>query len=116
MHTKYKGILGEFIASICLMLKGFHIEERRFKTHCGEIDLIASKGNLLVFVEVKSRKHMDECFTAIRNKQLCRIQRASQIFLKKRPRFMAHQIRFDAIFVANWHLPVHLENVYILGM
>jgi Holliday junction resolvase-like predicted endonuclease len=38
MHTKYKGILGEFIASIYLMLKGFRIEGRRFKTHCGEID------------------------------------------------------------------------------
>ena len=111
MHTKYKGILGEFIASLYLMLKGFRIEGRRFKTHCGEIDLIASKGDLIVFVEVKSRKSMEKCFNAIKNRQLCRIQRASQIFLKRYPSLAAHQIRYDVVFISDWCLPLHLENV-----
>ena len=111
MHTKYKGIFGEFIASIYLMLKGFRIEERRFKTHCGEIDLIASKDDLVVFVEVKSRKSMEKCFNSIKKRQLCRIQRASQIFLKHNTSLAGHQIRYDVVFISDWCLPVHLENV-----
>lgn len=111
MHTKYKGILGEFIASVYLMLKGFRIEERRFKTHCGEIDLIASKGELVVFVEVKSRKSMEKCFNAVKNRQLSRIQRASQIFLKRYPSLAMRQIRYDVIFISGWCLPLHIENV-----
>lgn len=111
MHTKYKGILGEFIASIYLMLKGFRIERRRFKTHCGEIDLIASKKDLIVFIEVKSRKSVEKCFNAIKNKQLYRIQRASQIFLKCNPSFAEYQIRYDVIFISDWCFPIHLENV-----
>lgn len=115
MNTRYKGIFGEFIASIYLIFKGFHVEARRFKTCCGEIDLIVSTNDLVVFVEVKSRKSWDKCFDAIRSKQLNRIFRASQIFLRSRPKLLGRQIRYDVIFVSGWHFPKHLENVYVLS-
>lgn len=112
MNTKYKGIFGELIASIYLILKGFKIEARRFKTSCGEIDLIVSNDDSVVFVEVKSRKSLEKCFNAIHNKQLNRIFRASQIFLRNHPNLSNLQIRYDVIFISGWHLPKHLENVY----
>ncbi|MBQ7674329.1 MAG: YraN family protein [Alphaproteobacteria bacterium] len=111
MHTKYKGILGEIIAAIYLIFKGFWIIERRFKTRCGEIDIIAIKNDIVVFVEVKSRKNIDQCFNAIRYRQLRRIQNASQIFLKRNPNLMKHQIRFDVVLISDWCLPLHIENV-----
>lgn len=114
MKTKYKGILGELVASIYLTLKGFRIEARRFKTCCGEIDLIVSDDDFVVFVEVKSRKSLEKCFNAIHPKQLNRIFRSSQIFLRNHPKLAKLQIRYDVIFIHGWHLPKHLENVYSL--
>lgn len=114
MNTKYKGIIGEFVASIYLIFKGFRIEARRFKTSCGEIDLVVSNGDSVVFVEVKSRKSWDKCFNAIHKRQLNRIFRASQIFLRNRPRLSKLQIRYDVVFVSGLHFPKHLENVYML--
>lgn len=111
MSTKIKGIFGETVAALYLILKGFQILERRFKTSLGEIDIIAQKGNLVVFVEVKARKSIEKCYEAIQKRQLLRIQRASQIFLKHRRQLSSCQIRYDVVFVSDWCLPIHLQNV-----
>jgi putative endonuclease len=111
MHSKYKGILGEFIGRLVLICKGFTILAKRYKTVCGEIDIIAQKGDLVVFVEVKSRKNIDKCYTAIVDKQLNRIQRASQIFLSKNSKLSTMSIRYDVILVSDWSFPIHIENV-----
>ena len=48
--------MGEDMAANYLESKGFIIRERNFRHKRAEIDLIAQKDNLLVFVEVKTRK------------------------------------------------------------
>ena len=47
--------LGEEIASKYLKEKGYKIIERNFRKRYGEIDIIATHQNILVFVEVKTR-------------------------------------------------------------
>lgn len=113
MHTKYKGYLGEIIAALFLFVKGFKILETRYKTKVGEIDIIAQKENLVVFVEVKSRKNEEKCYMAIKDKQLKRIQRASFIFLEKNPKLSLSDTRYDVILISNWSIPIHIENVSI---
>jgi len=49
------GRKAENYAAFYLRLKGYQILEKRFKTRQGEIDLIARKGGVLVFTEVKKR-------------------------------------------------------------
>jgi len=49
-----KGDTGEGIAARFLMKQGFRIIERNYNKPWGEIDLIAKKGNLLCFIEVKT--------------------------------------------------------------
>ena len=49
------GRRGETLASLFLSLKGYRILARRVKTPVGEIDLIARRGRVTVFVEVKAR-------------------------------------------------------------
>ena len=49
------GIEGEDMAADYLSSSGYVILERRFRIHSIEIDIIASKGKELVFVEVKTR-------------------------------------------------------------
>lgn len=50
-----EGRRGERIACRHLMRRGFDVLARRFQGRYGEIDIIGFEGNLLVFVEVKTR-------------------------------------------------------------
>ena len=50
-----RGIEGEDLATEFLKQKGFEVLERNFRYKHSEIDLIVSRGNWLVFVEVKTR-------------------------------------------------------------
>jgi putative endonuclease len=50
------GDFGERVAASHLEAKGYEILERNWSTREGEIDLIASRGSDLVFVEVRSRQ------------------------------------------------------------
>jgi putative endonuclease len=111
MHTKYKGYLGEFAAALLLLLKGYRILERRYKTACGEIDIIAKRGNTVVFVEVKARKSVEKCYVAITHKQLNRIRRASMLFFKRNPHLSSNCTRYDVVLISDWNIPIHLENV-----
>jgi putative endonuclease len=49
------GKSGEKLAMWYLRLSGYRIVERNYRCRPGEIDIIAQKGNLLVFVEVRTR-------------------------------------------------------------
>ncbi len=53
-NNQYIGQLGENIAVRYLSDKGFEVIERNFRQKWGEIDIIAQKGGVLHFVEVKS--------------------------------------------------------------
>ena len=50
------GRLGEKIAKHFLEGKGYKIIEQNYKTKYAEIDLVAKKGNELIFVEVRTKK------------------------------------------------------------
>jgi putative endonuclease len=54
MQSKEIGTLGENIAKNYLEKKGYRILETNYKTKIGEIDIIAQKGKILVFIEVKT--------------------------------------------------------------
>jgi putative endonuclease len=108
-----KGYLGEFIAVCLLKLKGYRILARRYKTVCGEIDIVAQKADSLAFVEVKSRKSVEKCYDAIKIKQLKHMRRASEIFMNRRRDSNRIFPRYDVILVADWRLPIHIENVSV---
>lgn len=109
--TEFKGYYGEFLATFLLRVKGYRILAHRYKTFCGEIDIVAKKGDQIAFIEVKARKNEEKCLIAITQKQLLRVQRASQVFLKGNPQYQNSFIRYDVILVADWHLPIHIKNV-----
>ena len=51
------------------MAKGFRIAARRWRSPAGEIDIVARRGNLLVFVEVKARARLDDAAFAVTERQ-----------------------------------------------
>jgi len=54
-YKKRLGAYGENLAADFLIRRGYNIIDRNFRTNFGEIDLIAAKGDELLFVEVKTR-------------------------------------------------------------
>jgi len=61
-RRKEVGRIGESVAAQFLERKGFKILDRNYRKPWGEIDLIAEKGNIVRFVEVKtlSRENIPE--------------------------------------------------------
>ena len=51
--------MGEGLATEALRKKGYEIIKRNFSNKFGEIDIIAKDKNILVFVEVKTKKGTD---------------------------------------------------------
>ena len=56
MNSKLLGAYGEHLAAQFLRSNKYEIKAANFKTHTGEIDLIAIKDGVLCFIEVKTRQ------------------------------------------------------------
>jgi putative endonuclease len=80
---------------------GFTIVERNFRTRGGEIDIVARKGDVLVFVEVRSRE--DAGFgtpeASVTPAKRRRIVAAARRYLSKVPPSSWREARFDVIAI-----------------
>jgi putative endonuclease len=102
------GLSAEGRAAAYLMVKGYRILARRFRTPYGEIDIVARRRNLLAFVEVKARASLDEAAYAVTPRQQRRIIEAAQAWLMAHPEHADFDLRFDAMLIAPRRLPRHL--------
>jgi putative endonuclease len=91
---------GEDLAAGFLEGQGYKIIERNYRCRLGEIDLIASDGGCLVFVEVKTRK--SDSFAspkaAVNSTKQAHIARSAIVWLKSR-KLMDKSARFDVVTV-----------------
>jgi putative endonuclease len=102
------GVSAEGRAAAFLMAKGYRILMKRFRTPYGEIDIVARRRNLVVFVEVKARASLDEAAYAVTARQQARIIAAAQAWLVAHPEHAEFDLRFDAMLIAPRRLPRHL--------
>jgi putative endonuclease len=106
------GQRGEALAALFLRAKFYRIRDRRYKTPVGEIDLVAERGNGLVFVEVKTRTRGSGETEALEAVNASRIVRAAEHWLARHPREAEKSCRFDVIFLAPGRWPRHLINAF----
>ncbi|NTU76341.1 MAG: YraN family protein [Alphaproteobacteria bacterium] len=111
-HTYRTGLWAEAFCRLFLRLKGYRILVSRCRTKLGEVDIIALRGNLLALVEVKARPSVREAAEAISSRQQERLQRAAAAFLGRNPRYCHCSLRFDAMLVAPWRWPVHIQGAW----
>ena len=97
---------------MALRLRGFRILARRFATPLGELDLVARRGDLVIFVEVKRRLDLAEAAAALTRQQQTRIARAAALFLQRHPKLGLCAIRFDLIGLAPWRWPCHIRDIW----
>lgn len=116
---KERGNWGEERAALYLRLHGYKIVERNFRCRQGEIDIIARKGDVVAFVEVKQRKNADfgEAREFVTYSKQRRVIAAAELWLLKT--CCELQPRFDVIEVyapqgTKTLLPEihHLENAF----
>jgi putative endonuclease len=107
-----RGHRSEWLAAIALMLKGYRIIARRYRTKLGEIDLIARRGNLVLIVEVKARPTLISAMEAIAYSSERRIEGAADLWLSRQPDYGKLSVRFDMVAVLPRRWPVHVENVF----
>jgi putative endonuclease len=101
LSTAGKGAQGEAEAAAFLEAKGWTVLARNFRTRSGEIDLVARRGEEVVFVEVKSWRSVprEELGRSIGPRKQARIARAARQFLSRRPDLAGARLRFDVIFL-----------------
>jgi len=110
--AELSGREGERRAAWWLWLRGWKILDRRVRTPAGEVDLVVRKGNLIAFVEVKTRRTAAELDFAIDQFRLSRVAAAAEVLM---PRYAGpgDDIRVDVILIAPKTLPRHIENAWI---
>lgn len=106
MNSYRTGIFSEFLACIYLILRGFRIVRRRYvtgrNTNRAEIDIIAQRRNLIVFVEVKHRKTVNAAWGAITGPQIRRLRMAAETYLIEK--HWCGDARFDVIIIHGLHI------------
>ncbi len=77
------GRRGERLAARFLRLRGYRILDRNFRCRLGEIDIIAAKRGLLVFVEVRTRRepHLTHPLDTVDGYKTARLINAARYYL-----------------------------------
>lgn len=108
------GKTAEMLAALLLRIKGYSVKNQRFRTPAGEIDIVAQKGNLIAFIEVKARRDTATALESITHKQRERIENAAQLWLQQHAS-QNFAVRFDVITVAPKQLPTHMMDAWRPG-
>jgi len=111
-YKKLLGRVGEQKAAEYLEKKGYKIIEKNYKTHVGEIDLIACDGQDIVFVEVKTRSSdafglPSEAVDSKKQEKYYKV--ADEYLLKTKKKDLSS--RFDVIEIENGQIN-HIINAF----
>lgn len=99
-YNYIKGRFGESLVEKYLKKRKFKIIEKNYTIFNTETDIIAKKDNILVFIEVKSRKNYDFGIPseAVDKNKIKKLKKNAEIFLTKYGEYY-EGVRFDVIEV-----------------
>lgn len=111
-----RGRRAETLAALYLRFLGWSILTRRFTSGrgsgAGEVDLIARRGDVVAFIEVKARPTIAEALESLTPAQRVRIARGAEAWLQLNPRHAERTLRFDVIAVPGTGRPLHLADAW----
>jgi len=111
IRAERRGRRGETIAARYRMLTGWRVLARRVKTVRGEIDIVARRGPVLCFVEVKWRHNARDLGLAIDDYRLRRVADAAALLAARYQR-PGDDLRIDVILIAAGHWPRRIVNAW----
>lgn len=100
--SKQLGDWAEQLACDHIKAQGWHILGRNFHCRGGELDMIATRQQILTFIEVKYRRSntYGGPLASITANKRRRLIKAAQIYLQQHPQFKSHSMRFDLIAIS----------------
>ena len=110
-QAERQGRRGELRAELWLRAKGWAVLDRRRKTPLGEIDLVARRGGVVAFIEVKWRNRAEDLAFAIDAYRLRRVAAAAEAVAHDYIRD-GDDMRIDVILLAPGRLPDHIVNAW----
>lgn len=111
------GNIAEDAAVTALEGAGYKILERNYFARVGEIDIIATEGEVICFVEVKKRSY--DSFgggaAAITKNKVTKILKAARRYLYEK-KMLDRDYRLDAVIISGEGVPQIIKNIYTEGM
>lgn len=106
------GKYGEDIATQYLARRGYRIIARNVRTYVGEIDIVAKEGDMLVFVETKTRKSLGfgPPYLAITQRKKKKLIQCSLCYIKMKNIKNPHW-RIDVISIELDKKKVHIKKI-----
>jgi len=108
--SRAKGNIAEERACSFLYDNGFIIIEQNFYSRFGEIDIIATKDNVLHFIEVKSGEDYELAIQNITRSKLSKLIKTGDVYMKKNG--FDSDFEYDAVIVTPGEV-LHVENITI---
>lgn len=119
MGNREMGDAGEKAACIFLKRRGYRILNRNYRCPFGEVDIVALRGGVLVFCEVKARSggDLEEAMGAVDVRRQERMARTASHYLATEERAVK-SCRFDVIALlksgVKWKI-VHVKDAFEIG-
>jgi putative endonuclease len=114
--SRYRnGIWAEYYAAAFLMIKGYRVLKMRYKTKVGEIDIVAHRGKMMVFAEVKFRKDIQTGMESISTQSRTRIRRAAEYYMMENmneSNTINYSMRMDAVIINHSLRICHIKNAF----
>ena len=94
------GRLGEDLARERLKDLGYRILKTNYRCHLGEIDLVARDGDVLVFVEIKTRKNesLGQVKEAVTRRKQTQLSKVALAYMKSN-NLWGSKARFDVVAI-----------------
>lgn len=104
--------MGESLAIIYLLCKGYWPIAKNIQTPFGEIDLICRKQKILVMVEVKTRIRLNDAENALHPEQLKRLVKGFIWWQGQQRTLQRWHSRLDLIAIGDRGLPHHIKDIW----
>lgn len=113
-RARRRGARSEWLAVLVLVLKGYRILARNYLVAGGEIDIVACRGEVVAFVEVKARVDLETARLALTPQKRRRVERAAAVWLARNGWAVNRVLRGDAILVLPRRWPRHVPDAFPL--
>jgi putative endonuclease len=112
IRAERHGRFSEYLAALFLLTRGYRLMAFRYRTKVGEVDIVARRGDLVAFVEVKARRELMAGVDAVGFTSQSRIRAAGDQWLRHQPDAANLSYRYDIIVVQPWRWPRHFPDSF----
>lgn len=111
-RAERRGRWSEWVAAMFLLMKGYRILSLRYRVRAGEVDIIARRGDVVAFVEVKARRDLMSAIDAVTFTSQNRIRAAGDHWLARQPDAARLSLRYDIVAIVPRAWPRHIKGAF----